>query len=148
MLNYFRKKKQEKMNKIVDEVRQQLIEEMASVTIEAKRELESFVISKANEVSIDYYELSQNIEYDNLGDYIDNSEVADYVEVEASDIAYNVDVHDVAGYVDCDEIANALDTSEIAQYVEVDFDDLKSEIFAEVEDMVNSAIDDLEIKRA
>lgn len=140
MLNYFRKKKQEKMNKIVDEVVGQ---------IEVKMEdLFDHFVSRLNGQEIDYYELSQNIEYANLGEYIDNYELADYVEVEASDIAYNIDIHDVAGYVDCDEIASALDTSEIAHFVEVNFDDLKSEIFAEVEDMVNSAIDDLEIKRA
>tara|TARA_R110001606_G_scaffold288503_1_gene436626 strand:- start:467 stop:889 length:423 start_codon:yes stop_codon:yes gene_type:complete len=140
MLNYFRKKKQEKMNKIVDEVVSQ---------IEVKMEnLFDHFVSRLNGQDIDYYELSQNIEYDNLGEYISDSDLAEHVQVEASDIAYHIDVMDIAGYIDCDDVAQELDTSEIAQFVEVNFDDLKSDIFSEVEDMVNSAIDDLEIKRA
>ena len=65
MLNYFRKKKQEKMNKIVDEVVSQ---------IEVKMEnLFDHFVSRLNGQEIDYYELSQNIEYDDLGEYIDIS---------------------------------------------------------------------------
>ena len=140
MLNYFRKKKQEKMNKIVDEVVSQ---------IEVKMEdLFDHFVSRLNGQEIDYYELSQNIEYDEVGQYLDNEEIAEYVSVEPEDIAYHLDEADIASCVEHEDIAQHLDTSEIARYVEVNFDDLKSEIFAEVEDMVNSAIDDLEITRA
>ncbi len=140
MLNYFRKKKQEKMNKIVDEVVSQ---------IEVKMEnLFDHFVSRLNGQEIDYDELSRFLDYGALAYDVDMDTLAQNVEVEARDIAYHIDVMDVAGYIDCDDVARELDTSEIAQFVEVDFDNLKSDIFAEVEDMVNSAIDDLEITRA
>ena len=147
MLNYFRKKKQEKMNKIVDEVVSQ---------IEVKMEnLFDHFVSRLNGQEIDYYELSQNIEYDNLGDYIDSSEVAEYVSVESEDVAYHLDEADIASCVEHEDIAQHVDPSEIASFVEINFDDLKSDIFDEVKTMiedavdeVESSIDDLQITRA
>jgi len=140
MLNYFRKKKQEKMNKIVDEVVSQ---------IEVKMEnLFDHFVSRLNGQEINYDELSRYVDYDNLAYNLDMDTLTENIEVEASEVAYHIDVGDVAGYIDCDDVARGLDTSEVAQFVEVNFDDLKSDIFSEVEDMVNSAIDDLEITRA
>ncbi len=140
MLNYFRKKKQEKMNKIVDEV-------VSQIEVRMEDLFDNFV-SRLNGQEIDYDELSRYLDYGALAYDVDMDTLAENIEVEASDIAYHIDVMDVAGYIDCDDVANELDTSEIAQHVEVNFDDLKSDIFSEVEDMVNSAIDDLEITRA
>ena len=140
MLNYFRKKKQEKMSKIVDEVVSQ---------IEVKMEnLFDHFVSRLNGQEIDYDELSRYLDYGTLAYDVDMDTLAQNIEVEASDVAYHIDVHEVAEYVDCDDVARELDTSEIAHFVEVDFDDLKNEIFNEVEDMINSAIDDLEITKA
>lgn len=140
MLNYFRKKKQEKMNKIVDEVVSQ---------IEVKMEnLFDHFVSRMNGQEINYDELSRYVDYDNLAHNLDLDTLAENIEVDASDVAYHMDVMDVAGYIDCDDVARELDTSEVAQYVEFDFDGMKSDIYGEVEEMINSAIDDLEITRA
>tara|TARA_R100001463_G_scaffold5835_3_gene19754 strand:- start:276 stop:698 length:423 start_codon:yes stop_codon:yes gene_type:complete len=140
MLNYFRKKKQEKMNKIVDEV-------VSQIEVKMENLFDNFV-SRLNGQEINYDELSRYVDYDNLAHNLDMDTLAENIEVDVSDVAYHVDVMDIAGYIDCEDVARELDTEEIAHYVEVNFDDLKSDIFCEVEDMVNSAIDDLEITRA
>ena len=71
-------------------------------------------------------------------------ELAENVEVDASDVAYHIDINDVADNIHCDDVANELDTSEIANFVEVDFDDLKKEIFNEVRSMIEDAVDEVE----
>ena len=136
MLNYFRKKKQEKMNKIVDEV-------VSQIEVKMENLFDNFV-SRLNGQEIDYYELSQNIQYDDLGQYLDNDQIAEYVSIESEDVAYHLDEADIASCVEHEDIAQHIDTSEIAQYVEIDFDDLKSEIFDEVRTMIEDAVDEVE----
>jgi len=136
MLNYFRKKKQEKMNKIVDEV-------VSQIEVRMEDLFDNFV-SRLNGQEIDYYELSQNIQYDDLGQHIDNEEVAGYVSIESEDVAYHMDEADIASCVEHEDIAQHLDASEVAQFVEFDFDDLKSEIFDEVRNMIEDAVDEVE----
>jgi hypothetical protein len=134
MLNYFRKKKQEKMNKIVDEVVRQ---------IEVKMEdLFDDFVSRLNGQEIDYEKVW--IDYSELVEHVDMYELAENVEVDASDVAYHIDINDVADNIHCDDVANELDTSEIANFVEVDFDDLKKEIFNEVRSMIEDAVDEVE----
>ena len=156
MFRIFREMKARRMNKIVDEVRQQLIDEMSSVTIEAKRELESFVIHKTNDVTIDYRELAGHIDYYDVAEHIDESEVANYISV--SDIAYHIDAYDVASAIDVDDIAQhfdsytlaqEIDISDIAHHIDLDnsLDDVRRDILSEVEDMVSDALDSLEITR-
>ena len=148
--------KARRMKKIVDEVRQQLIDEMSSVTIEAKRELESFVIHKTNDVTIDYRELAGHIDYYDVAEHIDESEVANYIS--DSDIAYHIDAYDVASAIDVDDIAQhfdsytlaqEIDISDIAHHIDLDnsLDDVRRDILSEVEDMVSDALDSLEITR-
>lgn len=136
MLNYFRKKKQEKMNKIVDEV-------VSQIEVRMEDLFDNFV-SRLNGQEIDYDELSRYLDYGALAYDVDMNTLAENIEVEASDIAYHIDVMDVAGYIDCDDVARELDTSEVAQFVEFDFDDLKSEIFDEVRNMIEDAVDEVE----
>lgn len=156
MFRIFREMKARRMNKIVDEVRQQLIDEMSSVTIEAKRELESFVIHKTNDVTIDYRELAGHIDYYDVAEHIDESEVANYIS--DSDIAYHIDAYDVASAIDVDDIAQhfdsytlaqEIDISDIAHHIDLDnsLDDVRRDILSEVEDMVSDALDSLEITR-
>ena len=156
MFRIFREMKARRMNKIVDEVRQQLIDEMSSVTIEAKRELESFVIHKTNDVTIDYRELAGHIDYYDVAEHIDESEVANYIS--DSDIAYHIDAYDVASAIDVDDIAQhfdsytlaqEIDISDIAHHIDLDnsLDDVRRDILSEVEDMVSDALDSLEISR-
>ena len=156
MFRIFREMKARRMNKIVDEVRQQLIDEMSSVTIEAKRELESFVIHKTNDVTIDYRELAGHIDYYDVAEHIDESEVANYIS--DSDIAYHIDAYDVASAIDVDDIAQhfdsytlaqEIDISDIAPHIDLDnsLDDVRRDILSEVEDMVSDALDSLEITR-
>ena len=156
MFRIFREMKARRMNKIVDEVRQQLIEEMSSVTIEVKRELESFVIHKTNDVTIDYRELAGHIDYYDVAEHIDESEVANYIS--DSDIAYHIDAYDVASAIDVDDIAQhfdsytlaqEIDISDIAHHIDLDnsLDDVRRDILSEVEDMVSDALDSLEITR-
>ena len=134
MLNYFRKKKQEKMNKIVDEV-------VSQIEVKMEDLFDAFV-SRLNGQEIDYEKVW--IDYGELVEQVDMYALAENIEVDASDVAYHIDIDDVAGYIDCDDVANELDTSEVAQYVEVDFDELKSDIFDEVRSMIEDAVDEVE----
>ena len=134
MLNYFRKKKQEKMNKIVDEV-------VSQIEVKMEDLFDDFV-SRLNGQEIDYEKVW--IDYGELVEQVDMYALAENIEVDASDVAYHIDIDDVAGYIDCDDVANELDTSEVAQYVEVDFDELKSDIFDEVRSMIEDAVDEVE----
>ena len=156
MLNFIKKIKARRMNKIVDEVRQQLIEEMASVTIEAKRELESYVISKTNNVTIDYDELVRFVDYSDIAYHIDTQELAD--EISTDDIAYNIDLYEVASNIDASDVAdhfdhyslaNEIEISEVAGYLDLDsqLDDMRNDIISEVEGMISDAVDNLEITR-
>ena len=68
---------------------------------------------------------------------------------------YHLDEADIASCVEHEDIAQHVDPSEIASFVEINFDDLKSDIFDEVKTMiedavdeVESSIDDLQITRA
>ena len=156
MLKFFREMKARRMSKIVDEVRQQLIEEMSSVTIETKRELESFVIHKTNDITIDYRELAGHIEYYDVANHIDEAAVADYIS--DVDVAYHIDVHDVASAIDTDDIAQEFSTYEIAQEIDVSdivdhididdlVDDVRRDILGQVEGLISDAIDELQITR-
>lgn len=159
MLKFFREMKARRMNKIVDEVRQQLIEEMSSVTIEAKRELESFVIHKTNDVTIDYDELVRLVDYSDIAYHIDTQDLAD--EINTDDIAYNIDLYEVANNIDASEVAEhfdhytlaqEIDLSDIAEYIDLDdirqeVQETKDEIISEVEGMISDAVDNLEITR-
>ena len=124
------------MNKIVDEV-------VSQIEVRMEDLFDNFV-SRLNGQEIDYYELSQNIQYDDLGQHIDNEEVAGYVSIESEDVAYHMDEADIASCVEHEDIAQHLDASEVAQFVEFDFDDLKSEIFDEVRNMIEDAVDEVE----
>ena len=156
MLKFFREMKARRMNKLVDEVRQQLIEEMASVTIEAKRELESFVITKTNDVTIDYGELLRFVDYSDIAYHIDTQDIAD--EISTDDIAYHIDLHEIASNIDASDVAEHFDHYTLAQEIdvadivsEIDLDDLlddtRRDILGEVEGMISDAVDSLEVTR-
>ena len=159
MWKFIQNMKARRMNKIVDEVRQQLIAEMGSVTIEAKRELESFVISKTKDVTIDYDELARYVDHCDIAYNMDASDIAEYIDTDdiaqyfdTHDIASNIDTDDIAQYFDSYTLAQEIEMSDIAEYIDLDdirqeMQEAKDEIISEVEGMISDAVDSLEVTR-
>lgn len=156
MLNFIKKIKARRMNKIVEEVRQQLIEEMELHCTRVQGQLESFVIHKVNHMEVDYDEVVSHMDYSEVAYYADMSEVADYISVD--DIAYNMDVSEIAQHIDADDIADRFDYHQLAQEVDIvdiadelcldeKLEDLKCEVMNAAEDLIANTIDNLQIRR-
>lgn len=156
MLKFFREMKARRMNKIVDEVRQELLAEFLLISQDGMKE---FVDSRINSQEIDYDELVRHVDYSDIAYHIDTQELAD--EISTDDIAYNIDLYDVANNIDASEIAEHFDHYTLAQEIEmsdiaeyIDLDDIrqemqetKDEIISEVEGMISDAVDSLEVTR-
>lgn len=155
MLNFIKKIKARRMNKIVEEVARQIEEKMDFL-------FDDFV-SKMNgqlqnmEVpEIDYNEVAYRLDYSQIAYYADTEEIADYFSVE--ELAGNIDVSDIAGYVDTDDIAQHFDhytlaqeieLSDVSEYIDLDdlMDDVRRDVLGEVDGMIEDALDSLKITR-
>ena len=153
MLKFFREMKARRMNKIVDEVRQELLAEFLLISQDGMKE---FVDSRINSQEIDYDELARNVDYSDIAYHIDRQELAD--EISTDDIAYHIDLYEIASNIDVSDVAEhfdhytlaqEIDVSNIAEYIDLDsrVDDLRDDIISEVEGMISDAVDELEITR-
>ena len=156
MWNYIRKKKQAYRQKIVDEVRQQMIEEIESLKAKTKTELVSYIVSRVNDMDINYEELSSNLDVWKIIEYIDYQEVADNLdhhhialEIDVDDISRNLDIYEVAQELCHYEVAQNLDLDDIATRVSsnLDLDSINQDLLDVVDDKITDALNELEITR-
>tara|TARA_Y100000114_G_scaffold156271_1_gene182932 strand:+ start:7505 stop:7978 length:474 start_codon:yes stop_codon:yes gene_type:complete len=156
MWNYIRKKKQAYRQKIVDEVRQEMIEDIESHLKRVQGQLESYVTDKVNHMEIDYEVMVGHLDYYDVANCLDYCEVADNLdhhhiaqEIDVDDISRNLDVYDVAQNICHYEVAENLDLDDIATRVSsnLDLDTMNEELLDMVDDKINEALDDLEITR-
>ena len=160
MLNFIKKIKARRMNKIVEEVRQELLAEFLLMSWDGmKNFVDERIDGQVKDMKvpeIDYNELGHHIDYSEVAYHADNQEIADYISVD--DIAYNIDVSDIAGYIDTDDIAQHFDHYTLAQKIDLAdvvselniddmLDDVRRDVLGEVEGMISDALDDLEITR-
>lgn len=156
MLKFFRNMQARRMNKIVEEVRQQLIEEMELHCTRVQGQLESYVINKVNHMEIDYDELAENLDDWKIADSIDYQSVADHLdhhhlaqEIDAHDVAMEMDAYDVAQEMCHYEISQNLDMDELADKVgsNLDLESMNEGLLDIVDDKISDALDELEITR-
>lgn len=156
MWNYIRKKKQAYRQKIVDEVRQEMIGDIESHLKRVQGQLESFVIHKVNHMDVDYEVMARHLDETMLANHLDHQEVANCLdhhhiaqEIDAYDVAREMDIYDVAQEICHYEVASNLDLDDIATRVSsnLDLDTMNEGLLDIVDDKINEALDDLEITR-
>jgi len=163
MWKFIQNMKARKMNKIVDEVRQELLAEFLLISQDGMKEfVDSRIEGQLQDLAvpeIDYDEMARYIDHSDVAYNMDASDIAEHID--SYDIAQNVDIIDIASNIDTDDIAQHFDSytlaqeiemSDIADYIDLDgirqeMQDTKDEIISEVEGMISDAVDSLEVTR-
>jgi len=170
MWKFIQNIKARRMNKIVDEVRQELLAEFLLISQDGmegfvdsrvKGQLQSLAVPEIqyDELAkyVDHSDIAYNMEASDIAEYIDSCDIAEYVDTH--DIASNIDADDIAQHFDAYTIAQEIELSDIGEYIDLDslrneMQETKDEIISEVTGMiedavaeVESSIDDLTVSR-
>lgn len=156
MWNYIRKKKQAYRQKIADEVKAELLDElsnqMAKVQMELDDKVEAIVVG-----DMDYCKLAMNVDYSEIVYNMDIYDIAreidvSDIEIDLQDLASYLDTYDIAQEINAYEIASNMDINEVASNITIDnmteyLEETKDEIMSQVEDMINDTVDELSVVR-
>ena len=149
MWNFIKNMKARRMNKIVDEVTG-LVEEKMDFLFD---DFASKMNAALSNLSINYDELARYVDHGDIAYNMDASDVAEYIEVDAYDIAQNFDTYTIASEIDVDDIAQNIDLEHVATYINLDdielnirseIEETKDEIIAEVTTMIEDAVAEVE----
>lgn len=156
MWNYIRKKKQAYRQKIADEVKTELLEELSSqmtrIQMELDDKVEAIVVDDMDygklAMHVDYSEMVYNMDMYDIAREIDVSDI----EIDLQDLAGYLDTYDIAQEIDTYEVASNMDCNEVASNITIDnmseyLEETKDEIMSQVEDMINDAVDELSVVR-
>ena len=118
------------INKKIDERMMKKMSEMIN-------KFEDTVYEVAHEMDIDYDKLAEAISIDpaDIAGEMNESEIADHMEVDYYTLADKIDVEDVASCVNSNDIANEIDIDydELAKLIDVDAHFGSAEVAAEID---------------